>query len=105
LAVKLSRRTPTYLARLGHAYAAAGKTRDARRILEELLTRSRLQYVSPVGIALVHLGLGDKEAALTRLEEAYRVRDFDLVTRNPRLAPLRSNPRFQDLMRRVGLAR
>ncbi len=104
-AVKLSRRNPTYLARLGHAYAAAGKEGEARTILEELETRSRRGYVSPVGIALVHLGLGDQEGALAWLEKAYQAHDFDLVTRQPRLDPLRAEPRFQDLMRRVGLAR
>jgi TolB-like protein/Flp pilus assembly protein TadD len=102
-AAKLSRRNPTHLTRLGHAYAVAGKEREARTILEELHSRARRQYVSPVGIALVHLGLGDKEEALVWLEKAYQVRDFDLVTRNPRLDPLRTEPRFQDLMRRVGL--
>lgn len=104
IAVKLSRRNPGYLSRLGHAYAAAGKEREARKVLEELQARSRRQYVSPVGIALVHLGLGDRDEALIWLEKAYQVHDFDLVTRNPRLDPLRSDPRFQHLLRRVGLA-
>jgi len=103
-AAKLSRRHPIYLARLGHACAAAGKEREARKILKELHTRSRQQYVSPVAIALVHLGLGDREEALAWLEEAYRMRDFDLVTRNARLDPLRAEPRFHDLMRRIGLS-
>jgi TolB-like protein/Tfp pilus assembly protein PilF len=103
VAVRLSRRNPGYLSRLGHAYAAAGKEREARKVLEELQARSRRQYVSPVGIALVHLGLGDRDEALVWLEKAYQVHDFDLVTRNPRLDPLRSDPRFQHLLRRVGL--
>jgi TolB-like protein/Flp pilus assembly protein TadD len=102
-AATLSRRNPTHLARLGHAYAVAGKEHEASKILEELHACSRHRYVSPVGIALVHVGLGDKEKALAWLEKAYRVRDFDLVTRNPRLDPLRTEPRFQALMRRVGL--
>jgi TolB-like protein len=102
-AVTSSRRNPGYLARLGHAYGIAGKKLYARKILEELETRSRREYVSPVGIALVHLGLGHRDAALASLEHAFRIHDFDLVTRNPRLDPLRSDPRYQNLMRRIGL--
>ena len=99
-AVKLSRRT-LYLARLGHAYAVVGKETEARAILAELRKRARRRYVSPVGMALIQLGLGDASGALSLLENAYEVRDFDLVTRNPRLDALVSEPRFEQLMRRV----
>jgi TolB-like protein/tetratricopeptide (TPR) repeat protein len=105
VAVRLSRRNPTYLSRMGHDCAVAGKKGEARKVLEELQARSRQEYVSPVGIALVHLGLGDREEALNWLEKAYHVRDFDLVTRNPRLDSLRSDPRYQHLLRRIGLSR
>jgi TolB-like protein/Tfp pilus assembly protein PilF len=100
-AVELSNRTPVYLARLAHAHASAGNEGPARAILSELQRRGRRRYVSPVALALVHVGLGDRGRALDLLEEAYRLRDFDLATWNPRFNVLGADPRFQDIMRRV----
>ncbi len=106
-AVNLSQRNPRFLAYLGYADAVVGKRSEAQNILEELDTLSRQQYVSPVGIALIHMGLGEKRTALTWLEKAYEMRDAQLaeLKRDPRLDPLHSDPHFQDLVRRVGLAR
>ncbi len=104
-AIRLSGPIPLYRANLGHAYAVSGKRGEARRILAELKTLSKRQYVSPVHMALVSIGLGEKEQALEWLEKAYEARSFELiqVKTSPAFYGLRSHPRFIDLFRRVGL--
>ncbi|HEX8650941.1 MAG TPA: tetratricopeptide repeat protein [Pyrinomonadaceae bacterium] len=104
-AVELSEGNPLALSGLGHAYAASGNTDEARRILGELKQLARQRYVSPYNIAIVHAGLGEKEAALDWLVKAYHHRDVWLVWLkvNPRFDSLRAESRFTDLMRRVGL--
>ncbi len=103
--VKMSRGDPLYLATLGHAYAIFGRRQDAERILAELQQRAKREYVSPFNVALVWLGLGNNEQALAWLEKAYVDRSFSLVIINswPWFDPLRSDPRFQSLVRRIGL--
>jgi hypothetical protein len=61
--------------------------------------------VSPTAFILIHLALGEKDRAFEWLEKAYEARDFDLceIKVDPRLEPLRSDPRFADLLRRVGV--
>ena len=83
----------------------SGRTADARRILEALEQRARQEYVSPVAIAMVHAGLRENDQALHWLEQAYAQRDFDLVFAQRWLAfeSLRGEPRFQEVMRRIGL--
>ena len=104
-AVKLSKRNLRYLTYLGYAYGKTGRLDDARAILQELERRSGEQYVSPMGWALVHAGLGDTRATLDLLEEAYRQRAFELTEAREFAAfeYLYADPRFQELMRRVGL--
>ena len=91
---------------LGHAYAMAGRKSEARKEVAELERRSRREYVSPYHIALVHLALGDKERAFAWLEKAYQDRYWMMafLKVDPRLDPLRSDPRYTDLLRRSGLA-
>ncbi len=103
--VKISRRDPFYLAALGHAYALFDRRQDAEKIRAELQQRAKREYVSPHNVALVWLGLGNKEEALAWLEKAYIDRSFQLVTINswPWFDPLRPDPRFQSLVRRIGL--
>ena len=93
---------PVYLAALGHAYAVAGEPRRARRLLAALHARP---YVSPVDVATIHVGLGERDQALDWLERAFRERAYGLVflPSDPRFDPVRSDPRFTALMRRVGL--
>ena len=93
------------LARLGHAYALSGQKAEARKILAELHKRSKEGFVSPAEMATVYLALGEKEQALTSLEKAYEVRDGWVIAVNvdPRFDSLRSEPRFQQLVRRIGL--
>ncbi len=96
---------PLALARLGHAYAISGKRGEAIKVLNELKELSKRRYVSPFDTALIYTGLGDKDNALESLEKAYEDRAFDLALLKvePMLDGLRSDPRFQDLMRRLGL--
>jgi DNA-binding NtrC family response regulator/TolB-like protein len=93
------------LAALAHVYATAGRRNDAIKKLDELRQLDSQGYVPPYWIALVHAGLGDKDAALEQLERAYEDRDVWLVwlKREPRFDVLRSDPRLEPLLRRVGL--
>ena len=90
-------------AALGHAYAVAGQEAAAREVLEKLLARSKTEYVSAYEIATVYAGLGDKDRAIEWLEKAYEERSNALARfrMDPRLRSLHSDPRFQDLLRRM----
>jgi serine/threonine-protein kinase len=91
---------------LGYAYAAAGRRREALRILAELEKVSKERYVSPQSFAIVHLGLGQKDEALEWLEKAYDERAFEVLSfAGTVFELLHDHPRFQDLLRRMGLAR
>ncbi len=94
-----------YPAALAHAYAASGRRREAHQILTELLARSRREHVPSYSIAVVYVGLGDHDRAFAWLARAYRERSGSLsyLKVDPRLDSLRSDPRFKDLMGRVGL--
>ncbi len=104
-AVEHSGGSPVMKARLGWAYAKIGKTVEARRILSELEAESKTRYVAACLIASLHVALGDKEQAFAWLDKAFQERDVLLLTLNieSHLDPLRSDRRFQDLVRRVGL--
>ena len=96
---------PTAIAALGHAYAASGNRGEARKVLAELRAFSERRYVPRYDMALIYAGLGEKEQALELLEEAYEQHDFMLLAKvEPRLDGLRAEPRFADLLRRVGLS-
>ena len=90
---------------LGHVYAVSGKKAEARAVLDELKQRSRQEYVPADSIALVYAGLGEKDQAFTWLEKAYEEHAFKLawLKVDPYWDNLRSDPRFADLLRRVGL--
>jgi tetratricopeptide (TPR) repeat protein len=105
LAVKTSGGSALMLAGLGHAYAVAGRRRDAEATLQQLHALSAQRYISPFLIATVYVGLGDNTKALSWLEKAYTERDTLLVLLkvDSRLDPLHAEPRFQELLRRVGL--
>ena len=90
---------------MAYASAKAGKSTEARAFLEKLQERSKRGYVPAYDLAVVHLALGEKEAALQWLQRAYDEHDWGLVVLavEPRLDPLRSDPRFQGLLHKVGL--
>lgn len=92
-----------YLAWLGGAYAAAGRAVEAQDVLRRLGEMIAHRYVSPYHLALIHCHLGDRELALSLLEEAYALRDAWVAWLGvePQLDPLRSDPRFLDLLRRT----
>ena len=96
---------PEFAAFLAHAYAASGNRGEATKLLEELKDLSKQRYISPYFIAIIYTGLGEKDQAFEWLEKAFEDRN-DWLTHlkvNPQLDSLRSDPRFQDLLRRVGL--
>ena len=88
---------------LGVVYAGAGERGKARAILKHLETSK--EYVSPTELAVLYTSLGEREKAFTSFEKAYAAHDPQLLYLKvtPDFDPLRSDPRFQDLMERVGL--
>jgi serine/threonine protein kinase/tetratricopeptide (TPR) repeat protein len=104
-AVAVSKGNPTMIASLGRAYALAGKRDQVRSLLGQLKELSGRLYVSPYEVALIHAGLGENDQAFTRLQEAYAHRSGGLayLAVDPRLDGLRSDGRFAELLRRVGL--
>jgi TolB-like protein/Flp pilus assembly protein TadD len=97
---------PDSLGHLGNAYARAGQPAAARKTIAQLEEYVRKDGVGRYEIALVYTGLGKKQDAFKWLEESYKAHDVGLVYLkiDPCLDPLRSDPRFDDLVRRVGLA-
>jgi TolB-like protein/tetratricopeptide (TPR) repeat protein len=104
-AIPLSGDSPDELASLGYVYALSGKRREAQAVIEELEERSKRRYISPTVIAFIHAGLGERDESFARLERAYDGRDFILVLLKvePLFDRLRPDPRFAELVRRVGL--
>ena len=104
-AVALSRGAAMSLATVGSVQARLGQEAEARRILQQLSEASKQRYTPGFAFAIVHLGLGEHDQALTWLEKAYEERFPRLayLRREAVWAPLRANPRFQDLLRRIGL--
>jgi serine/threonine-protein kinase len=88
---------------LGNSLAKAGRRNEAEAILKKLETSK--EYVSPAELAVLYLGLGDKEKSLSALERGYAAHDLQMgyLGVDPHYDPLRSEPRFQELIRKVGL--
>jgi len=102
----LATSTPQDFPYLGYGYARGGRLEDARRILAELNARARNRYVPPCFFAIIHIGLGEKDEAFKWLDKAYEERDYyltDFPFRAPICDPISDDPRFGDLMRRMGL--
>ncbi len=104
-AVPLVSTSTPMLAELASVAALLGEKAKARELLVVLQDRARKTYISSYRLALVHLALGDKETALTLLEQGFKLHDIGMVwlTQEPRLDPLRGEGRFQELMRRMRL--
>ncbi|HTD52001.1 MAG TPA: hypothetical protein VK780_03170, partial [Thermoanaerobaculia bacterium] len=102
-AMKLLEGDPDPIALYGYVSARAGRPQEARDALRQLEELSRARFVSSLPKALLHIGLGEKEAALSALEEAYEQREGRLVYLNVDriFDPLRSEPRFRTLIARL----
>ena len=104
-AVSLSKGSPGATGVLVRAYAHAGRRRDALRLLAELKRRSKEGYIPAGAFVNAYLGLGDNEQAFYWLEQAYKEQSniLQFLKTHPYFDPIRSDPRFAELVRRVGL--
>jgi len=98
-------RNPAVMGVLVRAYAHAGRRREALRLVDELKRRQQTTYVAAAPFVNAYLGLGDNEQALAWLERAYQEQSnmLQLIKVHPYFDPLRGDPRFVDLVHRVGL--
>jgi serine/threonine protein kinase/tetratricopeptide (TPR) repeat protein len=105
--VNLSGGSPLIRAALAQSYAEAGKPKEALQILDDLTTLAQHKYVAPHFFAGIHIGLRENDRALEYLEKSYDEHCHWLIYLHidPNMDTLRDNPRFSDLLRRVGLAR
>jgi Flp pilus assembly protein TadD len=102
-AVQFSGGSPTCIANLARAYVAAGKRSEAVKLLGDLKKRSKPGYSNASEIAMIYASLGDTDQAMNWLEKGYEERFNPGVLLRPAFDPLRSDSRFQNLVRRVGL--
>lgn len=105
-ATQLTNERPSMLAALARGYAKAGREREARTTLDHLIALRATSYVSPFDIACVYVGLDERDLAFEWLERAFDERSNRLafIKVDPVLDPLRRDPRFAGLLRRMGLA-
>jgi tetratricopeptide (TPR) repeat protein len=102
-AIQLSDGSPICATNLARAYAASGRRDEAVQLMNDLKKRSNPGYSHASEIAMIYAALGDKEQAMSWLEKGYEERFNPGVLLRPGFDPLRSDPRFQDLLRRIGL--
>ena len=104
-AVSLSPGCPASIGVLIRAYAHAGRRSDAMRLLAELKRRKDAGYIPAAAFVNAYLGLGDNKQAFYWLEQAYREQSnvLQFLKTHPFFDPIRGDPRFADLVRRVGL--
>jgi len=103
-AIQLSRGNPLCTSQLGFVYAFFGRQKEALKILDDLKNASNHRPAYAAGIALVYVGLDEKDQAFAWLEKAYAERFNPSILVRPAFDALRSDPRFQDLLRRLGLS-
>jgi TolB-like protein/DNA-binding winged helix-turn-helix (wHTH) protein/Flp pilus assembly protein TadD len=104
-AVQLSGGSAVCIANLARAYAASGRSDKAEELLNELKTRSSSGYAFSSELAGIYTALGDRTQAIGWIEKGYDDRFNPSVLLRPSFDPLRSDPRFKDLVRRIGLPR
>jgi len=104
-AVSLMDDDPEVVGLLGYLYAASGRRREARKVLAKLQKLSEQKYVPPTSMVWIYIGLREKEKSFEWLEKAYEERSYMLIhlTAIPVFNYLRADPRFDDLLRRIGL--
>jgi TolB-like protein/DNA-binding winged helix-turn-helix (wHTH) protein/Flp pilus assembly protein TadD len=103
-AVQLSKGSPTCIANLARAYALSGRRSEALTLLDRLKTSSTPGFSHASEIAAIYVSLGDKDEAMNWLEKGYAERFNPGVLIRPGFDPLRSDPRFRDLVHRIGLS-
>jgi TolB-like protein/DNA-binding winged helix-turn-helix (wHTH) protein/Flp pilus assembly protein TadD len=104
-AVQLSGGSPTCLANLARAYVASGKRSEAVKLLSDLKERSNSNNSDAAEIAVIYVALGDTDQAMNWLEKCYEERFNPSVLLRAGFDPIRSDPRFKNLLRRIGLPR
>jgi TolB-like protein/DNA-binding winged helix-turn-helix (wHTH) protein/Flp pilus assembly protein TadD len=104
-ATQLSEGSTAFNANLAYAYAVSGRRNEAVKILADLKNQSQHGFSNAPEIALVYVGMNDKDQAMTWLNKAFDERFSPWVLMRPAFDPLRSDPRFQDLMHRIGLSK
>jgi tetratricopeptide (TPR) repeat protein len=89
---------------IGYIYAEQGRRDEALAVIEQFKQSAKQNYVDPIYVAVIYSGLQDAEQSLAWLEKAYSERSPALIYLkfDPRYNWLRANPRFQDLLRRIG---
>jgi tetratricopeptide (TPR) repeat protein len=105
-AKRLDPEQPLNFGHLGYAYAALGQRHVAQQMIEELKQRANRRYLDPFAVAIVYIGLSEKDEAFAWLEKAYEERSESLLylKDTPFLDSLRSDPRFASLYRRMNLS-
>ncbi len=96
---------PLVLAELGYALGQAGKKAEAIKMIAELQRRSKDMFIDPYNIGVIYIALGDKDQAFAWLEKAYEEHSLQMIYLNvaPKFDAIRSDPRFLDLERHIGL--
>jgi TolB-like protein/Flp pilus assembly protein TadD len=104
-AIQLSPQSPSLQAALGHSYALAGKKSKALSILREILDLSAKRHVSAFEVALLHFAVGQRDEGFLWFDKAFKDRCFELTTVrvDPRLDPVKSDPRYVALTSKLGL--
>ena len=102
-AVAISSGNTLLLSGLGYAYAASGRRADAQKMLDQLSEISKQKYVPAAYRAYIYVALGEKDRAFESLERGYEERLISVIRVDPAFDPLRSDPRFADLLRRMNL--
>ena len=100
--------SPTYLSLLGHVYGTIGRKDEATKLLGQIQDIGKSRYVDPYYFALIHLGLGDRETALSALEKSFEELNgntLEYIRTDPFLDPLRGDPRFEALAEKIVPAR
>jgi TolB-like protein/Tfp pilus assembly protein PilF len=100
--------SPTYLSLLGHVYGTIGRKDEATKLLGQIQEIGKSRYVDPYYFAIIHLGLGDREAALGALEKSFEELNgntLEYIRTDPFLDPLRGDPRFEALAEKIVPAR
>jgi tetratricopeptide (TPR) repeat protein len=103
-AIELSRGNTAFVSKLAYVYAISGRTDEAIKIIKDLEGRPSRPASTDPYIALIYVGLGDRDRAMSWLNKAYEARFNPSILMRPAFDPIRSDVRFQDLLRRIGLS-